>query len=151
MSYAWDFAEFGTCGGPDTAITFPNDIERFYPVQLILTNELGCADTIRRSAPVEDQFLICVPNALSPDGDGRKETYFVEGKDHNADGFELIVFDRSGSEIYAATDPSKGWTGANNGGSIEPRSSGILSWQLTAGSTRIPDKRKLRCHVTLLR
>gem|GEM_PF-3852813 len=107
MSYAWDFAEFGTCGGPDTAITFPNDTGRFYPMQLILTNELGCADTIRRSAPVEDQFLICVPNALSPDGDGRKETYFVEGKDHNADGFELIVFDRSGSEIYAATDPAR--------------------------------------------
>lgn len=144
VSYAWDFFDFGTWNGPDTMITFPNDIGRYYPVQLRVENELGCADSVLINVEVEDQFLVYIPNAFSPDGDGINELFFVQGNDINPKEFELHIFDRWGNEVFTTTDQLIGWDGSG-------LPHGVYDYRLKLRSDRTLQKRIIMGHVTLIR
>lgn len=150
VGYAWDFFQFGTSEEAEPEVTFPNDIGRYYPVQLITWNELGCADTVRRDILVEDVLLIHVPNTFTPNGDGINETFFVQGNDLSTDEFQLDVFDRWGQVVFSAVDPGIEWTGTFNNGGAQV-ASGVYTWKLKARSLQTLEKRILYGHVTLLR
>lgn len=150
VGHAWDFFEFGTSDEAEPEITFPNDIGRYYPVQLIAWNELGCADTVLRQILVEDVLLIYVPNTFSPNGDGFNETFFVQGNDLSMEEFELDVFDRWGQIVFSTKDPTTEWTGTFNNGGTQVET-GVYSWRLKGRSVQTLEKRILYGHVTLLR
>lgn len=151
INYAWDFFAFGTSEETDPTITFPNDEGRYYPVQLIVTNALGCADTLLRRVQVEDQFLVYVPNAFSPDGDGSNEAFKVEGNDISPDEFRLHIFDRWGKEVFISEDPLEAWSGTIGGSEGEPLPQGVYDWRLIIRSKQTLQKRIMMGHVTLLR
>jgi len=151
VAYAWDFFEFGTSEEPDPTIIFPNDEGRYYPVQLVVENILGCADTLLRLVHVEDQFLVYIPNAFSPNGDGINEAFYVEGNDISQDEFQLYIFDRWGKQVFASVDPLQPWYGAWGSGDGDPLPAGEYNWRLTIRSKQTLQKRIMMGHVTLLR
>ena len=144
VSYVWDFFDFGTWNGPDTLITFPNDQGRFYPVQLRVENELGCADSILINVEVEDEFLVYAPNAFSPDGDGINELFLIEGNDIDPKEFDLRIFDRWGQAVFLTTDRQIGWDGSG-------LPHGVYNYRLKLRSKRTLQKRIIMGHVTLVR
>ncbi|MBL7952809.1 MAG: gliding motility-associated C-terminal domain-containing protein [Flavobacteriales bacterium] len=148
VAYEWDFGQFGEFAGPSAEVTFPNDIGRAYPVQLVVSNILGCTDTLLRYVPVDDLFLVFIPNAFSPNGDGDNEMFGVSGNDIADEEFELLIFDRWGKSVFAATDPAVRWDG-NADGTVLP--AGVYTWRLNIRSEATLQKRILYGHVTLLR
>jgi gliding motility-associated-like protein len=151
VSYEWDFFEFGTSTEPDPVVTFLNEQGRYYPVQLVVANELGCSDTIFREVHVEDVFLTYLPNAFSPDGDGINELFFVQGNDISTEEFEFLIFDRWGKEVFSTTDRYLPWNGRHGGGDGEMLPHGVYVWRLKLRSIQTLQKRILSGHVTLLR
>jgi gliding motility-associated-like protein len=151
VSYAWDFFEFGISGDPSPVVAFPNDIGRYYPVQLTVENELGCRDSILRQVHVEDQFLVYVPNAFSPNGDGINEVFGVVGNDISPEEFELLIFDRWGEQVFASKDQRIFWNGTDGGGGGEVLQQGVYNWRLNIRSLQTLQKRIVYGHVTLLR
>jgi gliding motility-associated-like protein len=73
-------------------------------LKVVATNSSGCSD-------IDAIFLEMgeIPNAFSPDGDGKNERFLVDR--------DLTVFDRWGKEIYNGTD---GWDGYYNGKIVSP-------------------------------
>lgn len=51
-----------------------------------------------------------LPNAFSPNGDGRNDIFTVGGA-HNVKEFEMQIFNRWGQLVYLTQDPLKGWNG----------------------------------------
>lgn len=149
VGYAWDFFAFGTSDEPDAEVTFPTDIGRLYPVQLVVWNELGCADTLQRLIHVHDVFLVHAPNAFTPNGDGYNELFRVEGNDISDDEFELHIFDRWGGIIFSSTSPAKGWNGEFPGGG--QAEAGVYNWRLKVRSLQTLEKHILYGHVSLVR
>ena len=47
----------------DANFTFPDQVGFTYPVELWVTNYLGCADSVVKLVEVKDEFLIYVPDA----------------------------------------------------------------------------------------
>lgn len=148
VGYAWDFFAYGTCSGPDTVIVFPDKEGGLYPVQLVVWNELGCADTLLRWIPVDDAFLIHVPNAFTPNSDGLNEVFHVTGNDLSDEEFELHIFDRWGKLVFSSTSPAVGWDGKLPGG--RRAMTGVYNWRLKARSIQTTSKRIVYGHVTLL-
>lgn len=149
IGYAWDFFEFGTSEEPEPVITFPNDIGRSYPVQLVVWNELGCADTLLREIPVDDAFLTHIPNTFTPNGDALNEEFMILGNDLSDEEFELNIFDRWGKVVFSSTNPGLGWNGQLPGGVAAQE--GVYVWRLKARSLQTLEKRILMGHVTLIR
>lgn len=146
--YAWDFAGMGTSTLPDPEFTFPNDTGRYYPVQLVVWNALGCADTTLRLVNVNDVFLVYVPTAFTPDGDDVNDLLYVMGNDIADNDFHFMVFDRWGEKVYESTDRHAGWDGKYNG---KPVKDGVYVWMLRAQSRFTQVNHDLRGHVTILR
>ena len=133
---------------PDPEVTFPNIVGDLYPVQLVVWNELGCADTLLRYIPVEDAFLIHAPNSFTPNGDDLNETFSILGNDLSRDEFTLDIFDRWGRSVFSSTTPDLGWDGKVNGTAAEV---GVYVWRLKARSVQTLEKHILYGHVSLLR
>jgi gliding motility-associated-like protein len=109
--------------------------------------------TVSRSATVE-QLVACVdeddlvhlPNAFTPDGDGVNDAFMaVSGS--RLTSFELQVFNRWGEVIWTATDPALGWDGQVDG---TPAPDGVYVTRL-AYRTEDRKDRVVFGHVVLLR
>ncbi|MFZ1333086.1 MAG: PKD domain-containing protein [Flavobacteriales bacterium] len=151
VAWEWDFGEFGTSTQQDTIIEFPEDIGGDYPVQLVVYNALGCSDTVRVLVRVEDEFIVYVPNAFTPNGADGNEIFRVEGNDLSPEEFSLIIFDRWGEQIFNTNDITQGWDGTlgGKGGAILPQ--GVYVYKLEVHALSSTNKQKVYGHVTLLR
>jgi gliding motility-associated-like protein len=99
--------------------------------------------------PVPAGAGLFVPNAFSPDGDGINEVFvpFVSGL--KEPGYQFLIFDRWGQELFATTRMGEGWSG--NFGNGDPAPVGVYVWKLI-GRERYGTGRVDRTgHVTLVR
>ncbi len=60
------------------------------------------------------QCAAYLPNAFSPNGDGRNDIFTVGGA-HNVKEFEMQIYNRWGQRVYTGRDPLKGWNGIQQG------------------------------------
>jgi gliding motility-associated-like protein len=103
-----------------------------YPVQQVVWNEWGCADTARRpvsriagSTDVtgsgffqgEQWYLVInpittlyIPNSFTPNGDGDNDFWFVEGLNEGKK-FEITVFNRWGETMFEGDNMNYRWDG----------------------------------------
>ena len=98
-------------------------------VGLTVTNEVGCtaADEIR----IELSRPVYVPNAFSPNGDGRNDVFFIQTP-APVEFLEFTVYDRWGGVLFSKKEgltnlPIDGWDGFANGELIE---TGVYVWQV---------------------
>jgi gliding motility-associated-like protein len=117
-TWAWDF-DYPSGGTMDT---LQNPVYSYadsgsYVVQLIVTNNLGCADTAYNNLYVVPEYVLYAPNAFTPTNhDGLNDTFIPQGVGIDPNHFEMFIFDRWGNQIFKTTDVNKGWDGHANGG-----------------------------------
>ena len=114
-----------------------------------VTDEFGCTrtDTVHvfvRDVICEDPYVF-VPNAFSPNGDGRNDILYVRGEVVQEVVFK--VYDRWGELVFETTDLSHGWDGTYRAKPCEP---GVYDYHLQV--TCIGMKRYFKKgNVTLIR
>jgi len=89
-----------------------------------------------------------VPNAFTPNGDGKNDVFNVGAHGVSAEDFELLIFDRWGNRILKTNDLYEGWNGAmNNHGEVIEQDVYVykISYKDLDGR-----KHKLLGHVTLV-
>jgi gliding motility-associated-like protein len=114
-----------------------------YPVAMIATNSWGCADTIVKSILVEENFSLFVPNAFSPNADGKNDIFMPKGL--GILGYHLEVFDRWGEKIFVSDDLFNGWDGTFKGNLCKNE---VFIWKIVVTGERGKIK-NLSGHVTL--
>ncbi|MGK6350516.1 gliding motility-associated C-terminal domain-containing protein [Parapedobacter sp. DT-150] len=60
---------------------------------------------------VVSQAELIIPNALTPNGDGKNEVFFIQGLD-SYDNADLTIFNRWGNEVYRNRNYRQHWDGA---------------------------------------
>lgn len=91
-----------------------------YEVMHIVTNTAGCADTTIVIVEILPEPLLFIPNAFSPNGDGRNDVFkpSVVGQRE----YEFIVFSRWGDIVFKTNNPYIGWNGNDhNDGAVLPQ------------------------------
>lgn len=89
-----------------------------FTITLIVSNELGCMDTLTRLLCVENRVVMFIPNAFSPNGDGNNDELRFEV--FGVDQFEWTVFSRWGEKVFESTHPDAAWDGSHNGQALDP-------------------------------
>lgn len=86
-----------------------------YYVTLIATSTHNCIDSITHPIKVVNDLVAYVPNAFSPNGDGKNDLFFIKGFgiDEKSD-FYMKIFDRWGEKIFETHDINEGWNGTKN-------------------------------------
>ena len=88
-----------------------------YDLQLIVLNLQGCTDTLNSQVCVEMELEFYAPNAFTPNNDGINEVFLPLGTGMDENGYEFLIFDRWGREIFKTPRIGDGWTGKVKNGS----------------------------------
>lgn len=92
-----------------------------YTVQQIVTHKSGCKDTAYALIDVIPKVTYYLPNALTPNGDGKNDEFKGTGFLVGAKNFEMTIWNRWGEQVFYTTDPEEGWNGQkNNTGGMSP-------------------------------
>ncbi len=116
-SYEWSFSTLGQSNEIDPVFTFPDIDLATYDVCLIAETDFGCSDTLCRPIVIQSEFQTFIPNAFTPDEDGRNEVFIPVVNGLDPDTYSMRIYDRWGTLVFFTTDPEAGWTGNVNGGS----------------------------------
>ncbi|MBS1730041.1 MAG: gliding motility-associated C-terminal domain-containing protein [Bacteroidetes bacterium] len=109
--------------------------EKQYPVQLIITSDKYCYDTIIHFIKVAPNCYIDVPTAFTPNNDGLNDFLYPLNA-YKAANLEFKVFNRYGQLIFKTRDWTRKWDGNLNG---IPQPSGVYVWYLQYTNTDTGD------------
>ncbi len=135
ISWNWNFGD-GTGSSQQTPLShvFPDTwAGKTYNVSLIVKNNLGCYDTLTKPITKLQSCYIAVPNAFTPNGDGKNDFLYPLNA-FMATNLEFRVFNRYGQLVFETKDWSRKWDGTING---VLQSAGTYVWTLryTDGSS----------------
>ena len=104
--------------------------------QLLVTDANGCTDSDEVLVEVEYILDIVLPNAFTPNGDGKNDTY----RPVLLGGGTLIdftIFNRYGEAVFHSTDLSNGWDGTINGKPAELETYLVMARVLVANKEKV--------------
>ena len=116
-SFNWNPTDFISClGCTTTVITAPHDIR----YELEVKNEYNCIASAYANIKTFGPGKVSIPNAFSPNGDGRNEVFYIIGNQDVRIVKEFSVYNRWGQAVFRAenfqpNDPGFGWNGIVNG------------------------------------
>lgn len=147
ISYEWFIDSLSVSNDADPNYDFGN-VPESYNVCLVATNEWNCTDTICATVVVNDEELVFVPNAFTPDGDGVNDFFFPVLSFEPTE-YEFTVYNRWGEIMLDTDSPNVPWDGRYLGEYVE---SEVYVWKLkVSGGTEDMQKKEYYGHVTVVR
>lgn len=100
-------------------LAYPTATRTYY---VVVTDAQGCRKrdsviVVVLRKPCEEANIY-VPNAFTPNGDGRNDVFYVRGK--NIFKMYVAVYDRWGQRMFETRDISRGWDGTFKGKALDP-------------------------------
>lgn len=116
LQFLWKFGDGATSTDslPAPHLYPPNSNEVKYPVTYIITNDLGCSDTITKEVIQLRTCRIDVPTAFTPNGDGLND-FFGPLNALAAENFLFRIYNRWGVLVFESKDWTKPWDGKLSG------------------------------------
>jgi gliding motility-associated-like protein len=128
VSWNWNFGDGSSSLSetPDAHLFPDSGPEKIYQVSLVVQNNLGCYDTIYASVAKRQSCFITVPNAFTPNADGKND-YLYPLNAFNAAALDFKVYNRMGQLVFETRDWAKKWDGTING---HAQATGTYIWTL---------------------
>lgn len=150
-NYHWDFGDVHNLTYDTSSLKNPQHEYTaigVYPVTLIETNIHGCTDTITKNLTVTEDFLLYVPNAFTPNGDGMNDVFQAKGMGFKPESFEMLIYDRWGNLVFKSNDVYKGWDGTFKG-VLAPNDVYVYKVKCVSGMRGV--RKEHTGHVTLIK
>ncbi len=127
--WSWDFGDLQTALIENPLPHTYGDTGT-YLVRLITATQYACIDTAYKTVIIEPEFVFYIPEAFSPNGDLKNDTF--SGKGLFIKEYEMMIFDRWGNLTFKTTDVNEPWDGkANKGSDIAEVDIYIYSFKIT--------------------
>ncbi|MEO5905555.1 MAG: PKD domain-containing protein, partial [Saprospiraceae bacterium] len=109
----------------------------------------GCTDTLIKVIDIEPVVQFFLPNAFTPNFDGKNEVYMPEGLSEGLVSYSLSIWSRWGEKLFETSDPEDGWNGRkSNSGQELPVGVYLCVLEYTDAREKVHE---LREFVTLIR
>ena len=112
ISWLWDFNGAGRSMETDPVFTFPDT--GMQVVRLIVTHQNGCTDTMNQIVDIFPSGNLYVPNAFTPNGDGKNDIFIPVALFFGANNYSFTIWNRWGEQVFFTNDVLTGWNGRKN-------------------------------------
>ncbi len=128
VSWLWNFGNgnISTLQVPAAQLYASSNMIRDIPVQLIVKNSAGCADTAVNTIRVVGNCYIAIPKGFSPNNDGLNDFLYPTNA-YKAKDLLFRVYNRAGQLIFQTKDWTNKWDGSFKG---NPQDPGTYVWIL---------------------
>ena len=144
--WSWNFADTSNNTSSSKNPTHTYTSVGSYPVQLTVTSNHGCTDVISKLIKIDPDYELYIPNAFSPNNDGRNDIFFPKGE--GISDYKLYIFDRWGSQLFYSNDFNKGWDGRYQHKSNDILQEDVYVWKIEA--TTVNGQNKLLSGIVTL-
>lgn len=111
---SYDLNSFTSTNTTETSFSQTDNSNNQVIYYVITANPIGSlTKSISNTLKIIKPNNIYFPNAFTPDGNNRNETFEVHGRFITE--FQLYIFDRWGNILFATNDMTEGWDGTMNG------------------------------------
>jgi gliding motility-associated-like protein len=118
VSYDWQPHEGLSC------YDCPNPVPRNYQLEnnynLTVHYNDGCEVRAEAVIYVNSDYLVYVPNAFTPDGDGRDDVFRIYGNKGTWKQLDFMIFNRIGEKVFESHDINMEWDGTYRGVAQNP-------------------------------
>ncbi|MEX0274481.1 MAG: gliding motility-associated C-terminal domain-containing protein, partial [Flavobacteriaceae bacterium] len=91
-----------------------------YDTQTDCANVLRVPVIVRLGNCPPEQYDFFIPNAFTPNGDGRNDEFYVPNIEYIFPDFTLEILNRYGNTLFKGNRSNPRWDGSNNGNGIAP-------------------------------
>lgn len=118
--WSWQFGKGeGSSAARNPTYTFRDT--GLHEVKLIVTHPSGCTDTMTQLIDVEPLVTYFLPNAFSPNFDGKNDEFKGIGNLFGMEDFKMTIWNRWGERVFETKDPRESWNGKlDNTGGMSP-------------------------------
>ena len=120
-----------------------------YPVQLSVSNSFECVSKQTMQVEVIIGYQVFMPNAFTPDGDGRNDLFGPDPSKLFDLNYHFEVISREGKVVFSTNDVNEKWNGTIRNSS-DQASSGIYVWKIVL-KDRYGNTQNEMGNVTLIR
>ena len=117
VSWYWDFDDQHSSVNENPVHTYEES--GTYQVILEVSDDFGCTDTTSITIIVTDDMQVWIPNAFTPNGDGHNDLFGPTAMGHAEGGYEFMIYDRWGQQVFYTTHYGEQWNGTINGVKVE--------------------------------
>ncbi len=119
MIWHWNLAGLDSSDKKNTAYEFTGWGQ--FDISLTATNQFGCKATVMHPVFITPDCVLYIPNAFTPNGDGRNDVFMPAGEGIMSDDYSMSIYDRWGEKFFETKDINTGWNGQfnNNGVKVE--------------------------------
>lgn len=120
INWGWTFGD----GSPGSTLQNPSTIyyaNGVYVVTQIVSDTYGCTDTARvaiRINNVTNEISTLIPNAISPNGDGKNDIWKLDFLSLLYPNAEVDIYTRWGENVFHSQGYSVPWDGTYNGNKL---------------------------------
>ncbi|MEO5984527.1 MAG: gliding motility-associated C-terminal domain-containing protein, partial [Ferruginibacter sp.] len=128
VSWNWNFGNGNTSNLKDPPVQMYAAAALKYNVTvlLVVTNNIGCGDSSKKSVLVVNNCYIAVPSAFTPNGDGINDFLYPLNA-YKSKELTFSVYNRLGQRIFFSNDWMNKWDGTFKGQGADP---GTYVWVL---------------------
>ena len=124
LSSVWSPSYNVSCTNCPAPVASPNHTTSY---QIKVTNDAGCTALDTTIIYVMPSYALYIPNAFTPNGDGKNDYFEIFGNKKSFKFVEVSVFNRWGEAVFKSNDIDFAWDGTYKGALLEPAS---YVWQL---------------------
>lgn len=126
-TYSWSPAAYLSCNDCDSPVASPAEDIRYCVSSVI--GECRSEVCINVLVSCESDHDYSVPNAFTPNGDNKNDSFCLQGWEECITDFNVMIFDRWGEKLYESGDRSFCWDGVYKGQLL---SSGVYVYVIRA-------------------
>ncbi|MGB4848342.1 MAG: PKD domain-containing protein [Saprospiraceae bacterium] len=108
----WDFGGQGRSFLRNPTYTFLDT--GLTSIKEVVFHPNGCTDTLIKTIDIEPVVQFFLPNAFTPNYDGKNEVYKPAGLADGVQSYSLTIWSRWGESLFETSDPEDGWNGRKN-------------------------------------
>jgi gliding motility-associated-like protein len=112
-SWSWDFGDLNGSGEQNPTHIYDNSGQFIVNLEIVDTN--SCVNVTMQEVEVQDELLLYIPNAFSPNNDGINDVFSAAGVGFNK--ITYNIFNRWGEKLYVGVD--EGWNGVYKGKDVQ--------------------------------
>lgn len=147
IGWFWEFGQQGRSFQQNPTFNFRDT--GIVDIMQVVFHPNGCTDTLIQTIDIEPIVQFFLPNAFTPNYDGKNEIYKPAGLSDGVSFYNLSIWSRWGDLLFETQNPDDGWDGTkNNAGDPLPVGVYLCVLQYTDARGR---SHELREFVTLIR